>query len=65
MISELQGKKLTVIITILVREGSLIYIDQALHPNCLWARWESSILEDQVMSKQVGNNSVSSDVLLA
>lgn len=64
MISELRGKKLPVIITVLVDQGGLMYIAQTLHPNCLWAKQESCTLEEQVMSKRVGN-SISSDVLLA
>ena len=58
-------KKLPVVITVLVHQGGLMYIVQALHPCCLWAKQESCNLEDQVMSKWVGNSSISSEVLLA
>lgn len=53
-----------VIITVLIHQGGLMYVVQALHPNCLWAKQESCILVNQVMSNRVGNSSIPSDVPL-
>lgn len=41
MISELRGKKLPVIIAVLVHQGGLMYIVQALHAHCFGAKEES------------------------